>query len=151
MFQWYMSVNIDEVKLLAPVAFLMEMGKVVIATEVNNSDYLKLFQDEIKKTDGIKAAEILFTDMTSTQVASKLFEHWYFDETFIVTMKYIDDIENAPDHVKSYINALNVIKKAVNINTQLTDESIIEAANFVEELGLNKDRFIKTAKRLQES
>lgn len=89
--------------------------------------------------------------MTSTQVASKLFEHWYFDETFIVTMKYIDDIENAPDHVKSYINALNVIKKAVNINTQLTDESIIEAANFVEELGLNKDRFIKTAKRLQES
>jgi len=151
MFQWYMSVDIERVKFLAPVAFLMEMGKVVIATEVNNSDYVNLFQDEVKSQETAKEAEKIFTDMTSTQVASLLFEHWNFDNSFVLAMKYMDDINNAPADVKSYIDALNVVRKAVNINYQLTDESIIDAANLVEKLGLNKERFIKTANRLKES
>ena len=151
MFQWYMSVDIQQVKFLAPVAFLMEIGKVIISREVNNSDYIQLFQDEVLKSNTAKEAEVVFTDMTSTQVAAKLFEHWYFDASFILAMQYMDDVNNAPDDVKAYINALNVVRMAVNINDQLTDESIAEAANLVEELGLNKERFIKTAKRLQES
>lgn len=151
MFQWYMSVDIEQVKFLAPVAFLMEIGKVVIAIEVNNSDYIQLFQDEIKNSDTAKEAEMVFTDMTSTQVASKLFEHWYFDASFVQAMQYMDDLDNAPLDVKIYIDALNVVRKAVNINYQLTDESIEDAANLVDKLGLNKERFIKTAKRLQES
>jgi HD-like signal output (HDOD) protein len=151
MFQWYMSVDIEQVKFLAPVAFLMEIGKVVIATEVNNSDYIQLFQEEIKKSEMVKEVEMLFTDMTSTQVAAKLFEHWYFDESFILAMQYMDDIANAPEDIKMYINAINVVRKAVNINYQLTDESIAEAARLVDKLGLNKERFIKTAKRLQDS
>ena len=151
MFQWYMSVDIEQVKSLAPVAFLMEMGKIVISMEVNNSDYIQMFQDELKKSETAKEAEMIFTDMTSAQVASLLFEHWNFDESFIIAMKYMDNIKEAPEDVKSYINALNVVRKAVNINNQLTDESIEAAADLVEKLELNKERFIKTAKRLQES
>lgn len=151
MFQWYMSVDIEQVKFLTPVAFLMEMGKVVIATEVNNSDYINLFQEELKKAEAEKEVEILFTDMTSSQVASLLFKHWCFDESFIMDMKYMDAVDEAPEDVKTYINALNVVRKAVNINHQLTDESIETSAKLVEEIGLNKEHYIKTAKRLQKS
>jgi len=150
MFQWYMSVDIEQVKFLAPIAFLMEMGKVVIATEVNNSDYISLFQEEIQKSEMPKDAELIFTDMTSTQVASLLFEHWCFDELFITTMKYMDELDKSPDDVKHYIDALNIVRKAVNINHQLTDDSIADSASLVEKMGLNKERFLKTAKRLQE-
>jgi len=150
MFQWYMGVDIEQVKFLAPVAFLMEMGKVIIATEVNNSDYLELFQDEIDNADEEIAVERMFTDMTSAEVASLLFKHWYFDDSFITAMQYMDNVENAPEDVKPYINALNVVRKAINLNEQLSDDSIKDAAQFVEELGLNKERFIKTAIRLKE-
>lgn len=94
---------------------------------------------------------MIFTDMTSAPVASLLFEDWNFDEPFIIAMKYMDKIKEAPEDVKSYINALNVVRKAVNINNQLTDESIEAAADLVEKLELNKERFIKTAKPLEES
>ncbi|PHR55098.1 MAG: hypothetical protein COA44_11240 [Arcobacter sp.] len=151
MFQWYMSVDIEHVKFLAPVAFLMEMGKVVISMEVNSSDYINLFQEEVKKQETAIKAEMIFTDMTSTQVAGLLFEHWHFEASFILVMKYMDDINNAPQDVKTYINALNVVRKAVNINYQLTDASIKDAAVLVDKLGLNKERFIKTAFRLQRS
>ena len=150
MFQWYMSVDIEQVKFLAPIAFLMEMGKVIISTEVNSSEYIQLFQDELKQNKNEEDVEVMFTEMTSAKIGALLFEHWYFDESFVLTMQYLDDIENAPEYVKVFINALNVVRKAVNINEQLSDSSIEAATQMVKELGLNGERFMKTAMRLQE-
>ena len=105
----------------------------------------------MKEAATVAEIEKMFTDMTSAQVASLLFKHWYFDECFITAMKYMDDIDNAPEDVKVFVNALSVVRKAVNINTQLSDESVSEAADLVEKLGFNKERFLKTANRLKES
>ena len=150
MFQWYMSVDVEHVKFLAPIAFLMEMGKVVIATEVKNSDYIKLFQEELDKADTIEEVEVMFTDMTSSKVGALLFKHWCFDEIFVTTMNYLDDIENAPEYIRIFINALKVVRTAVNIKEQLSDASIEQAREMVKELGLNDERFVHTAVRLQE-
>ncbi len=150
MFQWYMSIDIEHVKLLAPVAFMMEVGKVVIATEVNRSAYLKMFQEEIADMTNINETEKMFTDLTSSQVAALLFEHWHFDEMFVSAMRYMDNIEEAPDYVQVYINALRVVRTAVNIHEQLTEASITRASKEVERLGFNTERFIKTAERLRE-
>lgn len=150
MFQWYMSVDIEYVKFLAPMAFLMEMGKVIIATEVNSSEYTTVFQDELKKAESIQEVEMMFTDLTSAKIGALLFKHWCFEESFILAVEYLDDIENAPEHVKVFINALNVVQKAVNVNEQLSDSSIAEAGKMVKDLDLDEERFIKTARRLQE-
>jgi HD-like signal output (HDOD) protein len=149
MFQWYMSVDIEHVKFLAPVAFLMETGKVIIAKEVNDSDYVEMFQDELKNSKSIEEAERLFTDRTSAQICAFLFEHWYFDESFILTMQFLDDVNKAPLHIQTFIKALNVVRRAVNINEQLSEASIKAAAHMVKELGFNEERFIHAAERLQ--
>ncbi len=150
MFQWYMSVDIEHVKFLVPIAFLMEMGKVIIATEVKQSAYIELFQDELKKNERIEDVEMMFTDMTSAKIGALLFKHWYFDELFIETMQYLDERENAPVHVQRFIDAMNVVRTAINMNEQLSDKSILAAAKMVKELGFDEERFIKTARRLQE-
>lgn len=150
MFQWYMSVDIEHVKFLAPMAFLMEMGKVIIATEVNSSEYTTVFQDELKKAESVQEVEMMFTDLTSAKIGALLFKHWCFDESFVLAIEHLDDIKNAPEDVKVFINALNVVQKAVNVNDQLNDSSIEAAAQMVKVLGLNEERFIKTARRLQE-
>lgn len=150
MFQWYMSVDIERVKFLAPMAFLMEMGKVIIATEVNSSEYTSVFQDELKKAESVQEVEMMFTDLTSAKIGALLFKHWCFDESFVLAIEHLDDIRNAPEDVKVFINALNVVQKAVNVNERLSDSSIEAAAQMVKELGLNEERFVKTARRLQE-
>jgi HD-like signal output (HDOD) protein len=149
MFQWYMSVDIEHVKFLAPVAFLMETGKVIIAKEVNDSDYVEMFQGELKNSKSIEEAERLFTDRTSAQICALLFEHWYFDESFILTMQFLDDVNKAPLHIQTFIKALNVVRRAVNINEQLSEASIKASAHMVKELGFNEERFIHAAERLQ--
>jgi len=149
MFQWYMSVDIEHVKFLAPVAFLMELGKVIIAKEVKESDYIQMFIDELKSSKSTNETERMFTDKTSAEICALLFEHWYFDESFILTMQYLDEVESAPIEIQLFINALNVVRKAVNIEEQLTESSIEEATKMVKELGLNEERFKKTAMRLQ--
>ena len=149
MFQWYMSVDIEHVKFLAPVAFLMETGKVIIAKEVNDSAYAELFKEELNNTGSIEEAERLFTDRTSSQICALLFEHWYFDESFILTMQFLDDVKKAPLYIQTYIKALNVVRRAVNINEQLSPESIEAAALMVGELGFNEERFLHAAQRLQ--
>jgi len=150
MFQWYMSVDIEHVKFLAPIAFLMELGKVIIAKEVKESDYIELFIDELKNSDSINETEKMFTDKTSAQIGALLFEHWYFDESFILTMQYLDEVESAPPQIQVFINALNVVRRAVNIEEQLSDSSIEAATQMVKELGLNEERFRSTAMRLKE-
>ena len=149
MFQWYMSVDIEHVKFLAPIAFLMETGKVIIAKEVNDSEYIEEFKEELKNTSSIEEAERLFTDRTSAQICALLFEHWYFDESFILTMQFLDDIDKAPLHIQTFIKALNVVRRAVNINEQLSEASIKAAAQMVKELGYNEERFVHAAERLQ--
>jgi HD-like signal output (HDOD) protein len=149
MFQWYMSVDIEHVKFLAPIAFLMETGKVIIAKEVNDSAYIEEFKEELKNTSSIEEAERLFTDRTSAQICALLFEHWYFDESFILTMQFLDDIDKAPLHIQTFIKALNVVRRAVNINEQLSEASIKAAAQMVKELGYNEERFVHAAERLQ--
>ena len=49
-----------------------------------------------------------------------------------------------------FINALNVVQKAVNVNEQLSNGSIEVATQMVKDLGLDEERFMKTARRLQE-
>jgi len=149
MFQWYMSVDIEHVKFLAPIAFLMETGKVIISKEVNDSDYSELFKEELTSAISIEDAERLFAGRTSAQICALLFEHWYFDESFILTMQFLDDINKAPLHIQTFIKALNVVRRAVNINEQLSDTSIKAAAHMVKELGFNEERFLHTAERLQ--
>lgn len=149
MFQWYMSVDIEHVKFLAPVAFLMETGKVIIAKEVNDSAYAELFKEELNNTGSIEEAERLFTDRTSSQICALLFEHWYFDESFILSMQFLDDVQKAPLHIQTYIKALNVVRRAVNIKEQLSSESIEAAALMVSELGFDEERFLHAAQRLQ--
>ena len=149
MFQWYMSVDIEHVKFLAPVAFLMETGKVIIAKEVNDSAYIEVFQEELQNRSSIEETERLFTDRTSAQICALLFEHWYFDESFILTMQFLDDVNKAPLQIQTFIKALNVVRRAVNINEQLSEASIEAAAHMVKELGFKEERFIHAAQRLK--
>ena len=149
MFQWYMGVDVARSKFMVPIAFLMETGKVVLAKEIVESSYSQQFYEVLSQSESIEEAEEMFADITSAEINALLFEHWSFDELFIVLMEYLDSDERIANEYRELVYALRVVRTAVNIREQLTNESILKAAAMVKSMGHDPVRFVNAAKRIK--
>ncbi|MEA3373447.1 MAG: HDOD domain-containing protein [Campylobacterota bacterium] len=148
MFQWYMGVDVELASSLIPIAFLMETGRVVVAEELMQSDYMNYFQEELKTCDSIEEVERLYAGVTTAEVNVMLFEHWNFDEVFIETMRYLDSKEEVPQQYRMPVEALRVIRQCINVKTGMTEASIEEATKMVAAYGLDTERFKHAAYRV---
>ena len=149
MFQWYMGIDVEMSRDLIPISFLMEMGKIIIAKEVTESDYVAQFSEMIAQ-EGITQTERIFTDLTSAEIAAMLFEHWNFNEIFINTVRYLDnrDAAEAKEYLH-YIEALDVVRTCINVREIMSESSFQAAKSKVELYGLPLNHFIHTVERLQ--
>ena len=150
MFQWYMSVDIQKAKVLIPLIFLSEMGKILIAQDMLSSVYLSEFKKAIKETDDISKVEYHYAMTTTYALNAMLYKHWNFDDMFIEIVEYLDNPSDEKAYLKEFANAIKVINTAVNVNALLTDKSIEKATKLAESFGYDATRFEKTAKRVQQ-
>jgi len=150
MYQWYMGIDMEKSKVLTPLAFLLEMGKILIANEINESAYSQHFLDEINQKENVDTLENFYAEVTSTEVNALLFEHWNFDDEFIDIMNYMQNPVPGKEYLAEYANALKIVKSAVNIHAQLSDESIENAIKLASELGFDKARLEKVTHRIKQ-
>lgn len=148
-FQWYMRVNIDIARNLTPIAFLMETGKILIAKEILETKQIKNFHQDLSTFNDIAYIENKYTMMTSAQINALVFEHLNLNDTFIESMKYLDNEYEIPDNVKSMVIALQVVRAAINITEQLTDKSIERALSIIEENSLESAPFKKSVEQIK--
>ena len=64
-------------------------------------------------------------------------------------MKYLDSDNEAPPHLKEIVLALQVVKTAVNIQCQFSEESMKKAIILLEENSLDTSAFIRVANRIK--
>lgn len=150
MFQWYMGIDVEKAKLLIPLAFLMEMGKVLIAKEVTESSYADYFCDALKADDKVENIESEFAGTTSEQIGALLFRHWHFEEAFSIIMESMTDMDRSPVVMKEMVLALKAVQSAINVKEQCSDESIINGLEYVRKGGWDEHRFIHAAHRIRE-
>ena len=62
--------------------------------------------------------------MTCGEVTAIVFEHWGFDKEFIEMIRYSDSPASAPDDIKEYATALNIVKTIIPINKPLNEMGI---------------------------
>jgi HD-like signal output (HDOD) protein len=151
-FQWYMGVNIEMARKLTPIAFLMETGKILIAKDILQEEKGEAFQKDAFKYKDISYVENIYTNMTTAQINAIVFEHLNLNETFYETMKYLDTEKEIPSDVpslKEMVIALRVVRAAVNVQDQLNDYSLKNAATILEENGLSVDAFSRAVKRIK--
>lgn len=149
MFQWYMTINIEQSSLLVPIAFLMETGKIIIANEVSKSDYKDEFSRMIKEDESIEETERLFTGLSSSEVTALLFEHWNFNDIFVNIIKGSSDLSCVKDEYKQYAQAIDIVKTAINAKEIMTQESIEKAMRKLSSYGFDAEKFKRTVKRLE--
>jgi HD-like signal output (HDOD) protein len=121
---WYKTIDKEKADKLYLAAFLQETGKILISSDVIQEDEDVSFKSEIETSNNIAQVEKAYVDVTSSEVTAAVFEHWGFSKEFVEMIKYADNPAAAPDDIKEYSVALNIVKTIVPINKPFADQSI---------------------------
>jgi HD-like signal output (HDOD) protein len=150
MFNWYGRVDRQKLDILVPAAFLMEIGKIVIANELkenHKADEFKTALQNINSPQELSALEKKFVGFCNEDITAKIFEQWNLENELVEAIKNSNTPETATDDIKAYALALKIVKNAINSSAQLSDDSISNALKIIEENKLSKENFLEAVEK----
>ena len=150
MMQWYSKIDLRHAQFLAPLALIMESGKLILAKEIVDSSYTVEFKQGLKDCEEIEKYEYEVVGTTSYYLSGLLFEHWNLEPLYVKMLKNLDiEDEVITGKMEYYIDTLDVIRTAVNVKNFLTKESIEKASNIVKSMDLDHVHFENVANRIK--
>ena len=126
---------------LSPAAFLVEIGKVLIAQQIMADGKQEEFRNALKELQDVEAAERQVVGVDTPEVSATIFEQWRFEDGLVDVIRNCQSPEKAKDEDKRAASILNVVRVAVPINGQLTDDSIAKAKELIEDYNLDMESF----------
>ena len=126
---------------LSPAAFLVEIGKVLIAQQIMAEGKEEAFRDALKELQDVEAAEREVIGVDTPEVSAKIFAQWKFEENLIDVLGNCQNPEQAKEDDKRAARILHVVRVAVPINGKVTDASIKAAKELIEKYELDMDSF----------
>ena len=154
MYNWYSKVNPAALYILSPASFMLEVGKIVFAHELLETGKSNDFKEKITQIGSpneLLELETSTLDITNEVVTAKIFEQWNLETELVDALMYINNPNDAPEHVKIYSVALKVVRSAVNIFHKLDDESIQNTLLILDEYGLARDKFLEAVSKVKAS
>jgi len=124
MMNWYKRIDKAKADKLYLAAFLQETGKILISNQIVLEHLEENFKSEITMAMNIAMVEKSFTGVTTSEVTAAIFEHWKFDAEFVEIIAYVDAYKKAPEEVREYATALNIIKTIVSVHEPLSERAI---------------------------
>jgi len=134
---------------LSPAAFLVEIGKVLIAQQVIADKKEAEFQAAIKELQDVEAAEREVIGVDTPEVSATIFAQWKFEEELVDVIKNCQNPDAAKEEDKKAARILNVVRVAVPINGVITDESIQAAKELIQKYELDMDSFDQTIEHMK--
>jgi HD-like signal output (HDOD) protein len=126
---------------LSPAAFLVEIGKVIIAQEVMAEKKEEEFRDALKELQDVEAAEKEIVGADTPEVSATIFAQWKFEDNLVDVLRNCQNPDLATDEDKKAAQILNVVRVAVPINGVVTDASVKAAKELIEKFGLDMESF----------
>jgi HD-like signal output (HDOD) protein len=127
--------------ILSPAAFLVEIGKVLIAQQIMADDKVQEFQELMKTLGSVEAAEKSVVGSDTPEVSASIFSQWKFEEGLVEVIKNCEEPQNAPEEYQRAASILHVVRTAVPLNGVLTDESVAAATALVSKYALDMPSF----------
>ena len=151
MTQWYSKIDLRHAQFLAPLALIMESGKLVTSREITDSLNIRDFNTGLKESENVASFENSVFGTTSYFISGLLFEHWNLEPLYVDMLKGLDFEYESSDRMDYYIDTLDVVRTAVNVKSVLTEESIQEASEIVRDMGLDTEYFMLIANRIKDN
>lgn len=126
---------------LSPAAFLVEIGKVLIAQQVISEAKQEEFRDALAELGDVEAAERRVIGADTPEVSATIFAQWKFEEGLVDVIRNCQNPEKATEEDQRPAQILNIVRVAVPINGVLTDESIAAAKELITKYGLDMPSF----------
>jgi len=143
LYKWYSTVNVEHARILAPLALIMESGKLVVAQEVAHASNIKEYLSGFKSVKCVTEYENSVFGTTSYYVSGLLFEHWHLDTLYVNMLKGLDYEHDSNSKLGHYLDILDVVRKVINVKDIFTQDSISDAVEIVEDMNLNVDDFLE--------
>ncbi|MEA3372543.1 MAG: HDOD domain-containing protein [Campylobacterota bacterium] len=124
MHKWYNRIDRQKAETLFLAAFLQETGKILIASDIIEEDLTYNFKSDIEMTNNVAQIEFSYVEDTTATVTAAVFEHWKFDAEFVEMIRFSDNYLKAPEEIKEYATALNIVKTIAPINAPFSEPSI---------------------------
>ena len=138
---WLIRRKPKQLSKLAPAAFLVDLGRVVIAKSLIDDDKVEVIRNALASGEDISKAEKTACGAQTTDVTATLFHAWNIDPDIIHTIRYSDDSDGTYEEEKELAAELKVIRESVMPNGDITEESIATAKDTIEEFGLDLESY----------
>jgi len=126
---------------LSPAAFLVEIGKVLIAQQIVADGKEEEFRDALAELGDVEAAEQQVVGVQTPEVSATIFAQWKFEEKLVDVLRNCQSPEKALEEDQRSAQILHVVRVAVPINGKITDESVAAAKELITKYDLHMDTF----------
>jgi len=126
---------------LSPAAFLVEIGKVLIAQQIMTDGKQEEFRDALVNLQDVEAAEREVIGADTPEVSATIFAQWKFEEGLVDVIRNCQSPENAAEEDRRPARILHVVRVAVPISGKVTDESVAHAKELIEKYDLDMESF----------
>ena len=127
---------------LSPAAFLVEIGKVLIAQQIITDSKQEEFRDALAELGDVEAAERKIVGADTPEVSAMIFKQWKFEEGLVDVLGHCMEPEKADNEDDIRPSAiLKAVRLAVPINGVVTDASIEAAKEVIAAFELNLETF----------
>ena len=138
---WCMKKENKLMGILSPAAFLVEIGKVIIAQEIMSEGKEAEFRDALKELQDVEKAEEKIAGVTTPEVSAMIFKLWKFEDGLVSVIGNCKDPEQVEGDDKKAAQILQIVRTTIQINGVSTQESIKAAKAQVEAYGFDMEGF----------
>ncbi len=141
---WYIRTNPKILGVLSASAFLVDIGKVLIAQNIIENNQTEDFSKALVSNSNTDEIEKEFTQVDTAYVSAQIFNHWRFEEALINAIRNSNNPDEAEESDKLAAKSLHVIRTAVTLDGTITDESIKSAKELIGKYNLDLESFEKS-------
>lgn len=145
---WCLRKEAKLLGILSPAAFLVEIGKVLIAQQIMADKTQEKFKEALATLEDVEAAEREVVGVDTPEVSGTIFEHWRFESGLVETIRHCGAPENAKADVQKAAKILQVVRMAVPINGVITEQSAAAAKELILKYDLDMESFEKALENM---
>ena len=129
---------------LSPAAFLVEIGKVLVAQQIIADGKQEEFTKALADLGDVEAAERQVVGTDTPEVSATIFKQWKFEDGLVNVIGNCLNPDNAEEDDKRTATILMAVRAAVPINGVVTEDRIMAAKEIIAKYTLNLES-IETA------
>ena len=145
---WYLRKDPKLLGILSPAAFLVEIGKALIAQYLVSEGKEAEFKTKLEQLGNVEAAERDVCGTDTAEVSATIFTHWQFEPALVDTIRYCTNPQSAPaDPLTAQI--LQIVRTTVSVNGTISEADEAAAKELVAAYGLDTESFENALAKLK--